>query len=94
MQASRAPGAVPTGNLVAQMFRMPAQAVSAEARGQFAVTAGKVGNTHSFHLVRGAARLLWPDTHTRTSVVNQEQFSVGWQSPCAILSKHTHTQVN
>lgn len=65
MQAGRAPGALPTGNLVAQMFRMPAQAGSAEARGQFGVTAGKVGNTHSFHLVRGAAWLLRPDVQAR-----------------------------
>lgn len=63
-----APGALPTGNLVAQMFRMPAQAASAEAkpRGQFGATAGKLGNRHSFHRVRGAARLFWPDTHTHT----------------------------
>lgn len=64
VQAGRAPGALPTGNLVAQMFGMPARAGSAEARGQFGVRGG-VGNTHSFHLVRGAAWLLRPDAQTR-----------------------------
>lgn len=68
MQAGRAPGGLPTGNLVAQMFRMPAQAVSAEARGQFCGTAGKLGNAHSFHLVQGRSLAsLARHTHTDKS---------------------------
>lgn len=47
VQAGRAPGALPTGNLVAQMFRMPAQAGSAEARGQFGRLESRILSTSS-----------------------------------------------
>ena len=68
-QAGRPPGALPTGNLVAQMFRMPAQAVSAEAKGQFVATAGKVGNAF-FPPRQGRG-------HTRTHGTKSSLASVG-----------------
>lgn len=87
VQAGRAPGALPTGNLVAQMFRMPAQAGCAGARGLFGSLETRILSTLSGEQPGFSGQTRRPGT----SLVDQEQFSVRWQGD---VPKDRRTQVN